>query len=330
MPLRPGSLDSLVTAKGASGLLCNQVLAQMLSALDYLAFRKLCHRDLKPPNILYQPLEQERYDFQLADFGFANDFRLATTFCGTGYYLAPELFGKEPQTPKMDVWSLFATMAEIHPGLNYPPKGGNSYGELQHALQIAAASPLAVGIRPMARIDPTRRASAAQMLVKLFQGEGLTTPRADIPDIEPDRPERAITVPLADLAPVPAPPRVVEYPRRRQQAQHARPAPRPTRRPGILPNRILPNRLPGQQPVIQPLLRVQRDGIAKRPAAQVKPEQRRAQQGQPQQRQPPPAYEKRPPPKREREPVQNPLIVVPVVSVQQSMVTPRLPGAFPA
>lgn len=43
----------------------------------------------------------------------------------------------------------------------------------------------------MARLHPDRRASAAQMLVILFEGKGLTTPRSRIPPIEPDAPPAA-------------------------------------------------------------------------------------------------------------------------------------------
>jgi serine/threonine protein kinase len=47
---------------------------------------------LKPDNILYSSLGEDGYLFQLADFGLANHRSLATTFCGTGYFQAPELW----------------------------------------------------------------------------------------------------------------------------------------------------------------------------------------------------------------------------------------------
>lgn len=48
MPLRQGSLHSLVNGAKASDSICRQVLDQMLRALDYLAFHNYCHRDVKP------------------------------------------------------------------------------------------------------------------------------------------------------------------------------------------------------------------------------------------------------------------------------------------
>jgi hypothetical protein len=41
IPNLEGIVDSLVEKEGKSNHLCNQVLLQMLSALDYLTFNKL-------------------------------------------------------------------------------------------------------------------------------------------------------------------------------------------------------------------------------------------------------------------------------------------------
>lgn len=55
MPLREGSLTSLIKNHQIHnyGSLCQAVLKQMLSALDYLANESPVHRDWKPDNILY-------------------------------------------------------------------------------------------------------------------------------------------------------------------------------------------------------------------------------------------------------------------------------------
>ncbi|KAI1123477.1 kinase-like protein [Nemania abortiva] len=262
MPLRQGSLHSLIQGRKASNMLCKQVLDQMLRALDYLAFRSYCHRDVKPLNILYQILGQDEYLFQLADFGLANHFRNAKTFCGTELYLAPELYNEQPQTPKMDIWSLFVTMAEIVPDYDFPPKTVASPSHIIQAVQKAAAAGYPQ-LQPMARTNPMLRASAAQMLATFFDGKGLTTPRRQIPPIEPDVPQPA-AIPLnAQAAPPPAPPPVIEYPRRRHQ-QPFQPAPTP----GILPNR------PPQRPLVHQPIRAQKDGIRKQAALQARPQAR--------------------------------------------------------
>jgi serine/threonine protein kinase len=239
MPLREGNLASLVRNIKPSDALCTQVLEQMLSALDYLAFNNLCHRDVKPPNILYESLDQDnlKYHFQLADFGFANEIQLAKTFCGTELYLAPEVYNHGDQTPKLDIWSLFVTMLEIHPQSNFPLLGIRGYSDVVRAVQAHSGWKQ---LRPMARVDPLRRASAAQMLVRLFNGKGLTTPRNVVPELEPDIPEPATDGVQATLPSAPRP-RIIELPRaQRTTRRPARPAPSP----GVTPNREPPRLLP--------------------------------------------------------------------------------------
>ncbi|KAI1289078.1 kinase-like protein [Xylaria venustula] len=122
MPLREGSLTSLIKTTPIPDYndFCLCVLRQMLSALDYLASESLVHRDL-------------------ADFGLAHHRSLAKTFCGTGYYQAPELWPEKskvyaPQSPKMDVWSLFATMVAIDSQFKEFPPHTSDYGIVLSAL----------------------------------------------------------------------------------------------------------------------------------------------------------------------------------------------------
>lgn len=204
MPLRDGNLQSLAKSsrrKWTDDQLGTAVLEQMLSALDYLACKDVVHRDVKPGNILYWE-NQGDYVFQLADFGLANRETLAKTKCGTGYYEAPELSPEitrviSAQSPKMDVWSLFATIADIHPLFLFPPKDATGYNDVLCAVQAAAL--LEPRLEPMARLDPKKRASAAQLLVALFEGRGLTTPRSKVDPIDP------ASTPPVDPTSVPTP-----------------------------------------------------------------------------------------------------------------------------
>ena len=195
MPLLEGSLTSLVNSPKLPfdherlGLI---VMEQMLSALDYLASENLIHRDLKPDNILYSSTDEGRYIFQLADFGLAHHRSLAKTVCGTGYFQAPELLPgiskvHADQSPKIDIWSLFASIVAVQSRFQeFPPKTSD-YGVVLSALKAQALH--LPQLKPMTRLHPDRRASAAQMLVLLFDGRGLTTPRKKIPPIEPDTEE---------------------------------------------------------------------------------------------------------------------------------------------
>lgn len=235
MPLRQGNLLSLAQASGrpcTDDSLCLQVLEQILCALDYLAVRGMCHRDVKPENILYwNEKDTGIYSFQLADFGLVNHQRFATTNCGTSYYKAPELYpdyGSFPQSPKMDVWSLFATIIAVHRGFDFPPKNTKSYDGILQA--IRATVPLLPRFADMARENPAHRASAAQLLVVHFGGRGLTTPRVTVPPISPppqetepnDRQSRVVSTSVAvPEAPVVPPP--IVYPAHRRRMQRASP-----------------------------------------------------------------------------------------------------------
>ena len=151
------------------------LLRQMLEALDYLAFRNLLHRDVKPDNILYTPMTAGEYLFQLADFGFANQHNLAKTHCGSPLFMAPEMyFSKGPQTAKMDVWSLFVTLISVTRTAGFH-EGIDSYSRVLDLIRTVAT--VHQNLSPMAHEDPTLRASASQMRLKHFHGDGLTTPR---------------------------------------------------------------------------------------------------------------------------------------------------------
>lgn len=216
MPLRPGNLRSLAkstTRRWTDDQLSLTVLEQMLSALDHLACHNMCHRDVKPENILYWD-NGDSVTLQLADFGLANHSSLARTRCGTGYYEAPELYpeyGQFAQSPKMDVWSLFATIADINKRFTFPPTHATVYAEVLHAVRAAAL--VEPDLAHMVRENPNHRASAAQLLMALFDGRGLSTPRGQVPPITTNTPtapkalvaQAAAPVPSASVPTLPAP-----------------------------------------------------------------------------------------------------------------------------
>ncbi|KAG5289215.1 CAMK family protein kinase [Histoplasma ohiense] len=195
MGLKEGTLESLVeigTAAGFEPFLFHH----MLQALDCLAFHGIIHRDVKPENILYVTGSDGQYLFQLGDFGLCNRKIIAESFVGTLIYMAPEFFQKKEQTHKADVWSLFVTMLwTLDKGFRQMCKNSNSLGEIQKAVSLAASqSPTVAQIKEMAIVDAENRASAAQMLLKHFQGKGISTPQNQVPASQ--------TTPAAPATPV--------------------------------------------------------------------------------------------------------------------------------
>ena len=105
--------------------LCKRYVYQICDALEYCHNLNVCHRDIKPQNILLD----EKDNIKLVDFGFATimemedttDFdefnrgmeaqshkmRETHTLCGTDAYMAPELVSrKKYMGDKADIWAM--------------------------------------------------------------------------------------------------------------------------------------------------------------------------------------------------------------------------------
>ncbi len=159
-------------------------LHQMLSALDFLDCKGIVHRDVKPGNILCSRTSKGfEYRFRLADFGVGKLVKFAYSYQGTDEYMAPEILrlkdrtngeiaNKERQTPKVDVWSLFITIAYAINARNYRdlPKGNDD--EILDAAREACTDRWMSQYSAMVIKDPVHRASALDMLNLHFEGIG--------------------------------------------------------------------------------------------------------------------------------------------------------------
>ena len=90
---------------------------QIARALNYMHNKKICHRDIKPQNILLDPQTNRIY---ICDFGSAKllkrDESNVSYICSR-FYRAPELLlGNEYYTTSIDIWSFGCVVAELFKG----------------------------------------------------------------------------------------------------------------------------------------------------------------------------------------------------------------------
>ncbi|KAK2775939.1 hypothetical protein FQN53_002927 [Emmonsiellopsis sp. PD_33] len=190
MALQEGSLRGLIESGVSGDKVARSVASNILEALDFIASKGVIHRDVKPDNILYMSEPPGTYKFLLGDFGVCNREGSAATQAGTNQYMAPEMFyrGGGCQTTKVDIWSLFITLMWVLNDQGFREKVNClSSGQVQDLAESAASGQYLSNLKEMAIFDPAKRASAAQMLVKIFNGEGLTTRRSQIPPLYSDR-----------------------------------------------------------------------------------------------------------------------------------------------
>jgi glycogen synthase kinase 3 beta len=98
---------------------------QMLRALHYIHSIGICHRDIKPQNVLVDPSD---HSLKICDFGSAKKLIKGepnVAYICSRYYRAPELiFGATEYNFQIDVWSTGCVIAELV--LNHPLFPGES------------------------------------------------------------------------------------------------------------------------------------------------------------------------------------------------------------
>ena len=103
--------------------LARRLSRQIISALCYLHFKNILHRDLKMDNVL---VDQERRQCKLIDFGLSSFWypgQEMKTFCGSHEYAAPELFLKDSDYgPAIDTWSFGVMLFAMTTG-HFPFRG---------------------------------------------------------------------------------------------------------------------------------------------------------------------------------------------------------------
>lgn len=145
-----GELYDYLVEKGAFGEAdARHIMCQLLEALKYLHSQNIVHRDLKPENIL---LERRRsaddaYRVKIADFGLAKltgAAKVASTFCGTPQYFAPEVLesrnSKRGYDAACDMWSVGVILYVLL-------SGTTPFDELRHAGSLSIFEQIKRGLR---------------------------------------------------------------------------------------------------------------------------------------------------------------------------------------
>ena len=162
------------------------LMKQIISALSYLHFNKIIHRDLKLDNILVNfPSEQDKNSLnmmsatvKIIDFGFATLLKGALTFTalGTPNNMDPQILEQittgvpnKGYNEKVDIWSLGTLCYEMLVG--HRVFSGNNMQELyqkvkkgNYSLPIYLSKEVVSFINGMIQKDPKKRLEAKQLL----------------------------------------------------------------------------------------------------------------------------------------------------------------------
>ncbi|KAL0478022.1 glycogen synthase kinase 3 beta [Acrasis kona] len=109
---------------------------QLCRSLSYIHSQSICHRDIKPQNLLIDPVTGI---LKLCDFGSAKQLVKGepnVSYICSRYYRAPELiFGSTKYTTSIDVWSLGCVLGELLVGQPLFP-GETSVDQLVEIIRV--------------------------------------------------------------------------------------------------------------------------------------------------------------------------------------------------
>lgn len=159
------------------------IFLQLCIALDHIHVNKMMHRDLKTANILLTTTGLVK----LGDFGFSRQYEdslsnpVGSTFCGTPYYLSPELWHRQPYSKKSEMWAVGVVLYEIMALRR--PFGGRSMDDLIANISHARRQPLPTSFSEQLRgvcdkllsVDPKDRPSLRELFDDPFIRTNLQT-----------------------------------------------------------------------------------------------------------------------------------------------------------
>lgn len=182
-----GDLDRQIKQRAANGSHYFQehevlfMFLQICMALDHIHCKKMLHRDIKGANIFLTSTGV----IKLGDFGFSHEYEetvsnaVAGTFCGTPYYLAPELWENKKYSKKADVWSVGVLLYEML-ALKRPYTAQNMRGLMEKVLEGKFPPTPSHYSKEMQGLvafildrDPDKRPSMREILQHSYMKEGM-------------------------------------------------------------------------------------------------------------------------------------------------------------
>lgn len=159
------------------------IFLQLCLALDHIHSKKMMHRDLKTANVLLTTTGLVK----LGDFGFSRQYEdslsnpVGSTFCGTPYYLSPELWRRAPYSKKAEMWALGVILFEVMALKR--PFGGKNMDELidnilhgrRPALPAQYSPELCNVAQQLLNLDAGHRPSLRQLFQQSYTRNGLQT-----------------------------------------------------------------------------------------------------------------------------------------------------------
>lgn len=159
------------------------IFLQLCLALDHIHTNKMMHRDLKTANILLTTTGLVK----LGDFGFSRQYEdslsnpVGSTFCGTPYYLSPELWHRQPYSKKSEMWAIGVVLYEVMALKR--PFGGRNMDDLINNICHSNRQPLPTCFSEELRticdqllsVNPDQRPSLRQLFRQPFIGTNLQT-----------------------------------------------------------------------------------------------------------------------------------------------------------
>eukprot|EP01062_Namystynia_karyoxenos_P053208 TRINITY_DN42_c0_g1_i2.p1 TRINITY_DN42_c0_g1~~TRINITY_DN42_c0_g1_i2.p1 ORF type:complete len:493 (+),score=209.44 TRINITY_DN42_c0_g1_i2:128-1480(+) len=181
-----GDLDRQIKQRAANGSHYFQehevlfMFLQICMALDHIHSKKMLHRDIKGANIFLTSTGV----IKLGDFGFSHEYEetvsnaVAGTFCGTPYYLAPELWENKKYSKKADVWSVGVLLYEML-ALKRPYTAQNMRGLMEKVLEGKFPPPPPHYSQDMQKLvafilerDPDKRPAVRDILLYQYMRDG--------------------------------------------------------------------------------------------------------------------------------------------------------------